>query len=298
TAQNTVLNVDPPGVLFNDTDADGNPLTVSAVNGAPANVGVDNTLLSGATLRVNADGSFTYTPPAGTTVIDSFTYVANDGLANSNVATVTIVVGNPNQPPVAVDDAFVTGLNKPVSGNVLVDNGNGVDFDPNATDTLAVSAVNGTPIADLTFPITLLPSGATLTLNVDGSFIYTPNINFAGTDSFTYVATDGTLDSNVATVTIKVNDSVVITSASYRARQNRWNIQGNVVPAAFDVTVSLYKTSVLAGNLIGTASVDPITGGWIFNNTGAVGAAVGETVTVIAVSSGGGEFTASFTARR
>ena len=45
------------------------------------------------------------------------------------------------------------------------------------------------------------PAHGTLTLNADGSFTYTPAANYNGTDSFTYKANDGTLDSNVATVT-------------------------------------------------------------------------------------------------
>ena len=44
-----------------------------------------------------------------------------------------------------------------------------------------------------------------MTLNADGSFTYTPNANFNGTDSFTYTASDGTAGSNVATVTITVD---------------------------------------------------------------------------------------------
>ena len=44
----------------------------------------------------------------------------------------------------------------------------------------------------------------TLTLNTDGSFTYTPDTNFVGTDSFTYHANDGTDDSNIVTVTITV----------------------------------------------------------------------------------------------
>jgi hypothetical protein len=49
------------------------------------------------------------------------------------------------------------------------------------------------------------PSNGTLSLDANGSFVYTPNANFHGTDTFTYKANDGTDDSNVATVTITVN---------------------------------------------------------------------------------------------
>jgi hypothetical protein len=80
--QDTVLTVNAPGVLANDIDADGDPLT--AVGGT----GVLN-----GSLTLNADGSFTYTPDAGFTGTDSFIYVARDTFpAESNEATVTIDV--------------------------------------------------------------------------------------------------------------------------------------------------------------------------------------------------------------
>ena len=72
----------PPGVLGNDTDVDGNPLTAIAGDAARRN----------GTLGLNADGSFTYTPAPNYNGTDSFTYQANDGTADSNVATVTITV--------------------------------------------------------------------------------------------------------------------------------------------------------------------------------------------------------------
>jgi len=50
------------------------------------------------------------------------------------------------------------------------------------------------------------PTHGILVLNADGSFTYTPAPNFFGTDTFTYVANDGTADSNVATVTLTVVD--------------------------------------------------------------------------------------------
>ena len=57
------------------------------------------------TLTLNADGSFTYTPFSDYNGPDSFTYVANDGSVDSNVATVSITVTEVNDAPVAGDDA-------------------------------------------------------------------------------------------------------------------------------------------------------------------------------------------------
>ena len=88
TPANTALNVGAPGVLGNDRDPDGDPIT-AALQRAPANGTVD----------LRANGSFTYTPRAGFFGIDSFDYRASDGPGNGNVATVSIAVAAPPPPP-------------------------------------------------------------------------------------------------------------------------------------------------------------------------------------------------------
>jgi VCBS repeat-containing protein len=90
TVEDTTL--DEPaatGVLFNDIDAEGNPLT------AHLDTGVTN-----GTLTLNANGSFSYTPYANYTGTVSFTYHANDGALDSNIATVTITITGVNDAPV------------------------------------------------------------------------------------------------------------------------------------------------------------------------------------------------------
>ena len=178
TDEDTALNVPVPGVLDGDTDADGEALTAVLVSD-----------VSNGTLSLNADGSFTYTPDADFNGADSFTYKANDGTADSNVATVSITVNAVHDLPVADNDAYTTdedtALNVPVPGVLDGD----TDADGEALTAVLVSDV----------------SNGTLTLNADGSFTYTPNADFNGADSFTYKANDGTADSNVATVSITVN---------------------------------------------------------------------------------------------
>lgn len=191
TAENSSLTITPRGVLVNDTDIDSDSLTSMLVS-SPSHGTVD----------LGADGSFTYTPDANFSGTDSFTYKANDGLADSNVATVTLTITPVNQAPVANADAYSTSedvsLAIPASG-VLV---NDTDAESNPLTALLVTG----------------PSHGTLTLGVDGSFTYTPDANFNGTDSFTYKANDGALDSNVATVSltiVAVNDPPVATADSY-----------------------------------------------------------------------------------
>jgi VCBS repeat-containing protein len=83
--ESTTLTVAAAGVLANDTDSDSDPLTAVLVAGP-----------SHGTLTLNANGSFTYTPTTGFTGTDSFTYKASDGEANSNVATVNLMVNPVN----------------------------------------------------------------------------------------------------------------------------------------------------------------------------------------------------------
>ncbi|MDH3969354.1 MAG: cadherin-like domain-containing protein, partial [Rhodospirillales bacterium] len=180
TDEDVPLNVPATGVLANDTDVDGDALTAVLV---PAS-GPDN-----GSLTLNSDGSFTYTPNANFNGDDSFRYVANDGQANSNEATVTITVNAVNDPPVAVDDSYVTDEDVPLTVTAPGVLANDTDADG---DTLTAALVTDV-------------SNGTLALAADGSFSYTPDANFNGDDTFTYVANDGQADSNVATVTITVN---------------------------------------------------------------------------------------------
>jgi VCBS repeat-containing protein len=165
------------GVLANDTDPNNQMLMAMLVSG-PSN----------GSLTLNMDGSFIYTPTSTFVGTDSFTYQASDGANMSNVATVTLTV-TPNLPPVAVNDSYTTNENVAITKNaasgVLA---NDSDLDG---DALAAALVNG-------------PSHGALALNPDGSFTYTPTANFFGTDSFTYKASDGLLQSNAATVTLTV----------------------------------------------------------------------------------------------
>ena len=178
TAEETALTGAVPGVLGNDTDADGNGLTAALAAGP-----------THGTLTLNPDGSFTYTPSADWTGLDTFTYKANDGTADSNTATVRITTTGVNDPPAAANDSYATSEDTAltvVAPGVL---GNDTDTEGGAL-TAAVAAG---------------PAHGTLTLNANGSFTYTPEANWNGTDTFTYRANDGTANSNTATVTITVN---------------------------------------------------------------------------------------------
>ncbi|MDH3920291.1 MAG: cadherin-like domain-containing protein, partial [Rhodospirillales bacterium] len=199
TPEDTALVVTAAnGVLANDSDPDLDPLQAVLVGD-----------VSNGALTLNADGSLTYTPNANFNGAESFTYRANDGLANSNVATVTLTVTPVSDAPVAVNDSYVTAEDTVLSIAAPGVLGNDTDADGDALGAVLVPASG--------------PSNGTLTLNLDGSFTYTPNANFNGDDSFDYVANDGTLDSAAATVTITVtpvNDPPVAVNDSYTTAED------------------------------------------------------------------------------
>lgn len=211
-------------LLTNDTDANpGATLSVDSVqnaSGASVPLGTATQLPSGALLTVNADGTFTYNPngafnslTAGETATDSFSYTVIDSLGNVSAKSGTVTISITPTQPVAVNDAFSTPANQPLtSGNVL---SNDTDATPGATLSVASAQdANGNSIP-LGTP-TQLPSGALLTINSDGTFTYNPNGAFnslttgqTATDTFTYKVSDnfGETSANSATVTITITAS-------------------------------------------------------------------------------------------
>src|SRR5439155_1110687 len=135
------------------------------------------------TALLNANGTVTYTPKSSlSTGIDTFTYKATDGTAQSNVATVTVAI---NTAPVAANDSATTNKGVPATIAVLAN-----DTDANG-DVLSATSLS-------------LPANGTTVANANGTVTYTPKVGFVGSDSFTYKASDGSATSNVATVTVSV----------------------------------------------------------------------------------------------
>src|SRR5205085_11305343 len=147
TAEDTTLLRSGPAVLANDTDVDGDALTAALV-----------TTTTHGTLSLNANGGFTYTPVLNYNGPDSFTYKANDGVFDSNVATVDITVNAVNDPPVAVSNSYSTNEDTTLvvaAPGVL---GNDSDVDGNPLTAVLVSGV----------------AHGSLSVAADGSFTYLP----------------------------------------------------------------------------------------------------------------------------
>jgi VCBS repeat-containing protein len=228
------------GVLANDTDSEGDSLTAIKVTD-PANGTLD---------AFGADGAFTYTPSADFSGTDSFTYKANDGAADSGAVTVTITVGASNDAPVAVADTYTvdedTILTRNANTGVLAN-----DTDPDG------DALTATQVTD--------PANGTLSASANGSFTYTPDANFNGTDTFTYTANDGVANSAIATVTITVNavlGAVTLVDDSYDT------VAGKMLSVPVTSGVLVNDTGDLDSDARARADTSPSGGTLTFNADG------------------------------
>ncbi|MCA9247755.1 MAG: tandem-95 repeat protein, partial [Planctomycetales bacterium] len=200
-----------------DMDADDDDFSVTQVNGVDR-VDGEITLPSGARITVGSDGTFSYDPtgaldnlPQDAVLTDTFTYTISDGLA-TDTATVSVVVNGINDAPVATDDEYTTTKSTALMANAMTDDtGNGADSDVDDGDTITLVEVNG-EAGDVGSEITLA-SGATLTINSDGSFDYDPSTAAAfadlegtdtATDNFSYTISDSRGATDTANVVIRV----------------------------------------------------------------------------------------------
>ncbi len=192
----SLLDSGASSVLANDSDPNGDPLTVTTTPVHSPDHGI---------LALNSDGTFTYTHDGGETTADSFIYeVCDDGTPPlCATATVTITIVPVNDPPTAVPDATSVLTGGSVS---VLDSGEtsllANDFDPEG----GALSVTTTPVSG--------PAHGTVSLNADGTFTYTHDGSDSTTDGFVYEACDdGTptaCDTAAVTVTISGLSHVTI----------------------------------------------------------------------------------------
>ncbi|WP_159691600.1 retention module-containing protein, partial [Cognatazoarcus halotolerans] len=206
TAEDTPVIID---VLGNDSDPDGDTLTITEVGGQPISVGNPVTIPEGS-VALNPDGTLTFTPSPNFNGPVSFDYTVTDG-TTPVTATVDVTVTAVNDVPVAVDDALPAVEDTPLTGTL---------------------ATNDTPSGDggNVWALASGPANGTVTVNPDGTFSYTPNTNYNGPDSFTYTITDA--DGDVSTATATINVAPV-----------------NDVPVAADDTLAAVEDTPLTGTL-------------------------------------------------
>eukprot|EP01030_Chromulinospumella_sphaerica_P013293 gene13293-13071_t len=193
TAKNTAVTFDP---RTNDADGDGNALTVTGkTNGTNGTVAYTSS-------------SLTYTPTSSTFVgTDTFTYTVSDG-TNTATGTVNVTVNSTNSPPNAGPDKIRVPMN--TAGNYYISgtyffNPTTNDSDPNS-DTLSISGKT---------------NGAHGIVGYGGNTIgYQADIDYVGSDSFTYTISDGNGGTATTTVVVTVNGAPTAVNDSVTAPKN------------------------------------------------------------------------------
>ncbi|MGI9550911.1 MAG: Ig-like domain-containing protein, partial [Aurantibacter sp.] len=216
TNKNTVLVIEAPGVLANDTDPNGDPLAV---------VDFDQMGTLGGSVQMNPDGSFTFTPATDSIDTDTFSYVVSDGNGNTDTAIVSIqiilVVGMENNPPIAENDTLMIDQDLTLE---ITDPAEGVlanDSDPDGDNITAQVVTNA-----------ITDQGGSISINEDGTISYTPATGFVGEDTYEYtICDDGEPElCDTATIVIEVKELPVKVFNAFSpngdGRNDFWVIQG------------------------------------------------------------------------
>jgi gliding motility-associated-like protein/uncharacterized repeat protein (TIGR01451 family) len=232
TNQNVALN---GNVSPNDSDVDGDPLNfvvlINPLHGAVA---------------MNANGSFLYTPNAGYSGPDTLTYVVcdngNPALCDTAIVVFNIIAVSSNQVPIGLNDGYTTNEDTQLPNDVSTN-----DSDP-----------DGNP---LSFAVVTNPSNGTLSLAANGTFTYSPFLNFNGTDSFTYQVCDNGLPvlCDTATVTINVvpiNDAPIAVDDNFSTNQNT-NLNADVSPNDSDVDLDPLNYTIVTNPTNGGVTLNP-----------------------------------------
>lgn len=176
------------GVMANDSASpdSGETLMITALAMGP---------LHGMVIISGGGTGLTYTPNAGYSGTDSFTYEINDGNGGMAQAVVFITVTSINDPPNAVDDTTVAEENGASVAVHVLDNDTDPDGNPR-TIVRTSSAAHGS---------VFIANNGTPTNPADDFITYTPSANFFGRDTFIYDIADGNGGMDSATVTITVS---------------------------------------------------------------------------------------------
>lgn len=161
-------------VLNNDSDADGDALSVSSLSGVNGQA------------VINSNGTISFTPANGFSGTETFSYTVSDGKGGSDSAQVSVTVSGSNRAPIALNDT-ATLASSSVTIAVMAN-----DYDPEG-DTLRITGVTQ-------------GSKGSVIINNDGTLTYIPGKRFKNGDSFSYTISDGRLSAS-ASVTIGVSSS-------------------------------------------------------------------------------------------
>ena len=274
TDQNTAITATAaatganPGLLLNDSDTDGETLTISQVDGATANLGKAIDGSNGGEFTISANGAWSFNPDGdfddlaeGATATTSIAYTVSDPGGATDTATLTVTVTRPNRAPVAIPDQGETAENTIIN---VADGDTGTnadlllnDTDPDG-DTLTITGVNGftAPAQDGTRQpqsvaagaVTQGSTGGSFTLSANGAWRFDPGTDFdslkpgeSRDTQVQYTVSDGNLTGSLSAATTL---TVTVTGA-------------DDVPVLTGATASVTEDAAVDadGNLVATGTV-------------------------------------------
>jgi len=233
TDEDTNLQIAAAGVLANDTDIDGDPLTANLVTGP----------IHGS-LTLNADGSFSYTPNANYNGSDSFTYDVSDGQGGMATGTVNITINPINDAPL---------FSNPASNPYAIS----MNEDTMLNFTAMASDIDGdTPVFSMLAAAT---HGISTIDSITGVVSYMPVANYNGLDAFTLQTTDGNSGSDTVVVNVIVNPTndqpVISMIGATPVTLEAGGVYTDAGASAADIEDGDISASIVVNNAVNTSVV-------------------------------------------
>jgi hypothetical protein len=237
----------PVDLVLSATDADGDAITVLLWDGAQG-VTTDITTANGGTVAVGAttadQATATYTPAVDYSGTDTFEYIANDGSADSDATTVTVIVNAVDDAPTATDiDPLVV-----TEGDTLEITLSGVDADSTALTFYLSDGINTTEATVNGGLVTITDADPA---DTSATATYIPASGYDGVDTFGFVVSDGVTTSDPVTVSITVTSLPLLSIA---------DVEVGEADGVATLTVSLSATSAQAVTVDVTTADDTATG--------------------------------------
>ncbi|WP_318483839.1 retention module-containing protein [Photobacterium leiognathi] len=206
TDEDTSITVD---LIKNDSDVDGDTLTVKEINGAPLTGGEQTVVVDNGKIVIAHDGGMTFVPSDNYHGDVTVPYTITDG-DKTATSTVTIHVMPINDAPVANPDSFTTDEDTSITVD-LIKNDHDVDG-----DTLTIKEINGTPVTP-GHEQTIVVDNGKIVIAHDGGMTFVPSDNYHGDVTVPYTITDGdkTATSTVTIHVMPINDAPVANPDSF-----------------------------------------------------------------------------------
>jgi VCBS repeat-containing protein len=233
TNEDQPLTIEPSTLLGNDSDVDGDTLSIvsvqDAVNGSVALI----------------DGKVVFTPNANFNGKATFTYTISDGNGKFDTATVTVGVKPVNDAPVSAPQSLTTAEDTAVDGKITPTDVDG--------DTLTYSIASGSA-----------PQHGTVTLRADGTFTYVPGKDYNGQDSFTVTISDGKGGSTTSVISLDITpvNDLPVTADQTKVTDEDQSVSGQI--AATDVDGDKLSYTIQSGVAHGSILLNTVTGAYTY----------------------------------